>query len=189
MKRLTLIVIVAAAVVLVVGFVGVRVWLGGGGELADSRFSRVVEGAPRSLEVVVEGVSREGLIDPAYTCDGLNVPPRVSVSGIPGSAGYLALVMYDPDAPGGTFVHWLAVEPAGGPQAEFPGPAMVEGVNDFGRPGYGGPCPPKGGGAHRYFFLVLALSGDPGLPPGYQAPWEGPYLCPELQPVNGPPSP
>lgn len=170
MRRSTLLAaaVVAVIIALLAVYMNSHKRLEGASELVDERFSKLVEGVPRSLEVIVEGISPEGFIDPAYTCDGDNIPPKVTITGIPDSASYVALIMYDPDAPGGTFIHWLAVEPAKGSQAIFPGQAVSEGFNDFGKLGYGGPCPPKGHGAHRYFFLVLALSGDPQLPPGYK---------------------
>ncbi len=169
MKRIAAVVValaIVAAVVLLVHRAGPERSLAG--ELADERFSGLVEGLPKSLEVSVEGVGADGFIDPVYTCDGADRPPRVAVTGIPGGVSHVVLIMYDPDAPGGTFIHWLAVEPVRGSQAVFPGLAMVEGLNGFGRLGYGGPCPPRGHGVHRYFFLVLALSGDPQLSPGYR---------------------
>lgn len=170
MRRSALIAVavVAVAVALLAVYMTGHKRLAGADELADERFSKLVEGFPRSLEVTVEGISPEGFIDPAYTCDGGNIPPKVTVTGIPEDASYVALIMYDPDAPAGTFIHWLAVEPTKGSQATFPGQAVSEGFNDFGKLGYGGPCPPKGHGVHRYFFLVLALSGDPQLPLGYK---------------------
>lgn len=140
----------------------------GASVLADATLAKLVDGAPKILAVKVEGVEPDGGINPEYTCDGPDRTPRVSVDGIPGTASYVALIMYDPDAPGGTFIHWLAVEPVRGSQAEFPAPGLVEGVNDFGSLGYRGPCPPRGHGVHRYFFLVIALTEDPHLSPGFR---------------------
>lgn len=139
----------------------------GGLRLADERFEKLVEGAQSTLEVKVEAIGPDGLISPEYTCDGFDKAPLVRISGIPGEARAVALIVYDPDAPAGTFIHWLVVKPVIGPEEVLPATGMVEGRNDFGGVGYRGPCPPPGHGFHRYFFLALALDGDPGLREGY----------------------
>jgi Raf kinase inhibitor-like YbhB/YbcL family protein len=92
-------------------------------------------------------------------------------SNAPAEARSLALTMLDPDAPGGTFTHWIAwgLDPQAAGLAE--GEAVpVEGRNDFGTVGYRGPCPPSGHGRHRYVFRLFALDADleltPRAPPG-----------------------
>lgn len=108
-----------------------------------------------------------------YTCDGEDVSPPLVISGVPQEAKALALIMEDPDAPIGLFTHWVLYEipptvkelPEGVPKRpEVPGLGL-QGVNDFGRVGYGGPCPPRGHGPHRYFFKLYALSAPLGLGP------------------------
>lgn len=98
-----------------------------------------------------------------YTCDGDNVSPPLEWSGIPPATTELAVVVEDPDAPGGTFVHWvvwgLDAGLTGLSQGDVPTEAR-EGRNDFGRTGWDGPCPPRGSGPHRYVFTLIALS-DP----------------------------
>jgi Raf kinase inhibitor-like YbhB/YbcL family protein len=100
-----------------------------------------------------------------YTCDGVDVSPPLAWSGAPAGTRSVALIADDPDAPGGTWVHWVLYNlPA--EVSELPeNIAKVEsldlggarqGRNDFRRPGYGGPCPPPGP-AHRYFFKLYAL--------------------------------
>ena len=100
-----------------------------------------------------------------YTCDGGDVSPPLTWSGAPAGTRSVALIADDPDAPGGTWVHWVLYNlPA--EVSELPeNIAKVEsldlggarqGRNDFRRPGYGGPCPPPGP-AHRYFFKLYAL--------------------------------
>ncbi len=174
MRRPAVVVVVAVAVLALAAAVGLWASRGGGGGVAagglvDSRFEGLVSGAPESLRVEVEGLEGVGSRIPReYTCDGPDRAPEVRVSGVPGGAAAVALVMYDPDAPLGTFIHWLAVARASGGSAVFPRDAVVEGLNDFGRLGYGGPCPPRGHGSHRYFFLALALDRDPGLPRGFR---------------------
>ena len=93
-----------------------------------------------------------------HTCDGEDVSPELAWSGVPEETRSLALVVDDPDAPGRTFLHWLAwgLEPKAGRLGEGEA-APVEGTNDFGSTGYRGPCPPSGHGPHRYFFRLHAL--------------------------------
>ena len=102
-----------------------------------------------------------------HSCEGDDVSPPLSWSGAPEGARSLALIVDDPDAPGGTFTHWLAwaIEPeaAGIGEGE---PAPVEGRNDFGTIGYRGPCPPPGHGPHRYFFRLHALDANVELERG-----------------------
>ncbi len=101
-----------------------------------------------------------------FTCDGANRLPRLEWSTPPAGTRELAIEMLDPDAPGGTFTHWLAygIPPAISSLAGLPAGAR-EGINDFGRRGYGGPCPPRGA-AHHYHFVVLALDTRLGLAAG-----------------------
>jgi Raf kinase inhibitor-like YbhB/YbcL family protein len=90
-----------------------------------------------------------------YTCEGADAPPPLSVSDPPHGVRSYALVMDDPDAPRGTFTHWLAYDiPAG---ERFDATRGTTLRNDFGREGYGGPCPPPGHGPHRYHFTVYAV--------------------------------
>ncbi len=113
----------------------------------------------------------EGQMIPGeYTCDGANISPELSWSGLPGGAVSIALICDDPDAPMGTWVHWVIYNipassqklDAGIPmKKELPG-GMMQGTNSFPHTGYGGPCPP--GGTHRYYFKIYAL--DTMLPAG-----------------------
>jgi Raf kinase inhibitor-like YbhB/YbcL family protein len=108
-----------------------------------------------------------GPIPRRHSCEGEDLSPPLSWSGAPADTRSLALVVDDPDAPAGTFTHWLgwALDP--GAQGLGEGePAPVEGRNDFGSTGYRGPCPPPGHGRHRYSFRLYALDSDPGLGPG-----------------------
>jgi Raf kinase inhibitor-like YbhB/YbcL family protein len=92
-----------------------------------------------------------------FTCDGANRLPRLQWSTPPAGTQELAIELLDPDAPGGTFTHWLVYRLPPGISGLPAVPAnATEGVNDFGRRGYGGPCPPRGA-AHHYQFVVLAL--------------------------------
>jgi len=93
-----------------------------------------------------------------YTCDGQNAAPPLEWSGVPDQARSLAIICDDPDAPSGTFTHWvlynLPASAHGLPEHPTIG---TSGVNSFGRVGFGGPCPPKKDPAHHYRFHVYAL--------------------------------
>jgi Raf kinase inhibitor-like YbhB/YbcL family protein len=105
-----------------------------------------------------EAFTHGGEIPRRHTCDGEDVAPALSWSDPPAGTRALALIVHDPDAPVGTFTHWLAwnIDPvvAGLGEGESP---PAEGRNDFGMGGWSGPCPPRGHGAHRYVFRLHAL--------------------------------
>lgn len=108
-----------------------------------------------------------GAIPEEFTCDGADVSPPLRIENAPTGTKSLALTVEDPDAPSGTFVHWVVWNLSSGTRDLPKGQAGgVAGRNDFGRKGYGGPCPPSG--QHRYFFkayavdTMLALSSDSG---------------------------
>jgi Raf kinase inhibitor-like YbhB/YbcL family protein len=118
-----------------------------------------------------------GMIPRTFTCDGSDRSPPLDWSGVPSSAQSLVLICDDPDAPLGTWSHWVVInldprvralnegippeETFAAVTAETPGsadgkpPRARQGTNDFGKIGYGGPCPPRG--THRYFFRLYAL--------------------------------
>jgi Raf kinase inhibitor-like YbhB/YbcL family protein len=102
-----------------------------------------------------------------HSCEGEDLSPPLSWSGAPEGTDSLALIVADPDAPAGTFTHWLGwrLDPGAGGLDEGEA-APVEGRNDFGTSGYRGPCPPAGHGRHRYLFRLYALDSDPDLGPG-----------------------
>ena len=115
-------------------------------------------------------------IPPEYTCDGLNLSPALQWTSPPPATRSLALIADDPDAPVGTWVHWviynlpanLASLPGGVEKTPQALPAGTPGTNDFRQAGYGGPCPPPGS-QHRYFFKIYALDVEPNLPAGLTA--------------------
>lgn len=91
-----------------------------------------------------------------FTCDGQDVAPELTVSDPPAGTRSFALIMDDPDAPHGTFTHWLAYDiPTGGAPLQAARGKTLR--NGFGRQGYGGPCPPPGHGPHRYYFTIFAV--------------------------------
>lgn len=105
-----------------------------------------------------------GWIPDLHTCQGADLSPALEWSGEPAGTRSLALIVDDPDAPAGIWNHWLLWEipPTTHNLAQGfkPGSVGLSGRNDFGRTGYGGPCPPKGHGPHRYFFKMYALGLD-----------------------------
>ncbi|HMG74820.1 MAG TPA: YbhB/YbcL family Raf kinase inhibitor-like protein [Pyrinomonadaceae bacterium] len=108
----------------------------------------------------------------AYTCDGVNISPPLEWSGVPRTAKTIAIICDDPDAPGGTWVHWVLYNlPAENiglvenlPATETLKSGGFQGKNDFGKTAYGGPCPPSG--THRYFFRIYALDSELPLKAG-----------------------
>lgn len=116
-----------------------------------------------------------GPIPRAHTCDGADLSPPLTWSGPPEATREFALICDDPDAPGQTWVHWVLYGipagvsglPSGVPaDAELKQPVMArQGMTDFRRVGYGGPCPPPGP-AHRYYFKLYALHDSLKLPAG-----------------------
>ena len=108
-----------------------------------------------------------------YTCQGQDISPSLSWEGVPGGAQSLALIMDDPDAPGGTFTHWVLFNipadsrhlPEAMPVTARLSDGILQGRSDFGRTGYGGPCPPPGP-VHHYRFVIYALDKQLGLKTG-----------------------
>ncbi len=113
-----------------------------------------------------------GMIPSQYTCDGQNVSPPLAWSDLPEGTKTLALICDDPDAPRGTWVHWVVYQipaserglPENLPARETLDGGARQGTNDFKKPGYGGPCPPSG--THRYFFKLYALDASLDLASG-----------------------
>jgi Raf kinase inhibitor-like YbhB/YbcL family protein len=109
-------------------------------------------------------------IPSVHTCDGADQSPPLAWSGAPAGTRALALIMHDPDAPVGDWLHWTAWNipasskglPAGVATKDPLPDGTQQGVNDFGKPGYGGPCPP--GGTHHYVFVLSALDATLTLP-------------------------
>lgn len=124
------------------------------------------------IQVSSTAFQEGGMIPPQYTCDGADVSPPLSWQSIPEGTRSIALIADDPDAPMGTFVHWVLYDlPADVrelqedvPDAKTVPNGAKQGANGFGRIGYGGPCPPSG--THRYFFKIYALDTATNLPPG-----------------------
>jgi hypothetical protein len=111
--------------------------------------------------ITVGGFPDGAAIPPKHTCEGANSSPPLTWSGAPAGARSFALILDDPDAPGGVWTHWLLwnipATVSGLEESARPRGPIRAGTNDFGKPGYGGPCPPRGHGPHRYFFRLFAL--------------------------------
>ena len=108
--------------------------------------------------------SHNGHIPLQYTCEGENFNPPIEISNVPRETKTLALVMEDPDAPRGVFVHWVLWDLSPHSSRAEKTNQGISGKNGFGKIGYGGPCPPSG--THRYFFKVYALDNSPQLEGG-----------------------
>lgn len=118
-----------------------------------------------AMKITSSAFANEALIPAKYTCDGQDVNPPLTFSEIPKDAKSLALVVEDPDAPSGTWTHWIVwnINPETSKIEEGKLPeGAVEGTNDFQSVGYGGPCPP--GAEHRYMFNLFALDSQLNLP-------------------------
>ena len=116
------------------------------------------------LKITSSAFEEEGMIPSRYTCEGENISPALAIENIPPGARSLAIIMEDPDAPNGTFDHWLTWNLPIKNKIEENSKAGISGINGFGKNGYGGPCPPSG--THRYFFRVYALDVELDLTPG-----------------------
>ena len=113
------------------------------------------------FRLIIGAFPNGGTVPQLHTCDGADLSPALEWSGEPSETQSFALIVDDPDAPNGTWNHWLLYDVAASvhalAQGYKPGRDGVSGMNDFGKLGYGGPCPPKGHGPHRYFFKLYAL--------------------------------
>lgn len=118
----------------------------------------LASGLPKIMKISSPAFENKAKIPSKYTCDGSDINPPLEIKDIPQGTKSLVLIVDDPDAPMGTFLHWLVFNinpeislieenslPEGG----------IQGRNDFGKENYGGPCPPSG--EHRYFFKIYAL--------------------------------
>lgn len=118
------------------------------------------------MKITSAAFQHGGNIPSKFTCDGSNTSPPLQISDVPSEAKGLVLIVDDPDAPSGLFTHWTAwnILPQTSAVAEGSTPKGVHGTNDFGKSGYGAPCPPSG--THRYYFKIFALDRELDLPAG-----------------------
>lgn len=149
------------------------IWLASASSWAESRTTGRSEGNPAPIQITSPAFSEGAPIPAKYTCDGQDLSPPLRWGGVPQGAKSLTLICEDPDAPVGIWVHWLLYDlppsitelPQGIPPKKIVLRGAKQGKNDFGRLGYGGPCPPRGS-PHRYFFRVFALDAELPLSPG-----------------------
>jgi len=129
-------------------------------------------GKKMEIKITSSAFEPGGMIPVQYTCDGQDVSPPLSWGDMPEGTASIALICDDPDAPMGTWVHWVLFDlqpdtrglPENIPTEESLDMGGTHGTNDFRRLGYGGPCPP--GGTHRYFFKIYALDKKMDIPAG-----------------------
>ena len=129
----------------------------------DIKEKEALKGGEMKIPVTSSAFKDGEMIPSKYTCDGSNLSPQLQWGKAPQGTKSFSLISDDPDAPAGTWVHWVAWNiPADktGLDENVPSGSTLEdgtkqGITDFDRPGYGGPCPP--GGVHRYYFKVYAL--------------------------------
>lgn len=140
--------------------------------LAGVALSVSAAASAMAFEVQSPAFPRHGDVPARYTCDGGDRSPALRWTDPPAGTKSLALVVEDPDAPAGTWTHWIVYGmpasarelPEGVPARDTVAGVGRQGMNDFHKVGYGGPCPPRGP-AHRYVFRLYALDADPALPP------------------------
>ncbi len=110
----------------------------------------------KNMEIRSPSFKENEFIPERFTCDGLNCSPSLEIDHIPVESECLAIIMDDPDAPNGTWVHWVLWNIPVTHHLSEGYSRGVQGMNDFGNSIYGGPCPPNG--THRYFFKIYALN-------------------------------
>jgi Raf kinase inhibitor-like YbhB/YbcL family protein len=118
------------------------------------------------MKITSSAFQEGGNIPSKFSCDGANISPPLQIADVPSGAKSLALIVDDPDAPSGLFTHWMVwnIAPQTSTINEGSTPEGLQGTNDFGKSGYGGPCPPSG--THRYYFKVFALDSELNLAAG-----------------------
>ncbi len=141
--------------------------------LLPERLFSQEKGGAMALHITNPDFSDGEVIPKRFTCDAQDISPKLEWKGPPANTESFALIMDDPDAPAGTWVHWVLYEipsdarelPERVPMQEQLASGARQGRNDFGKIGYGGPCPPPGK-PHRYFFKLYALDTKLNLKPG-----------------------
>jgi Raf kinase inhibitor-like YbhB/YbcL family protein len=125
------------------------------------------------MKLISPSFQHQQPIPAKHTCEGADASPALEWEGAPAGTKSFALICDDPDAPGRTWVHWVIYNipagttglPEGAAKSDTVAGGARQGVNDFGKVGYGGPCPPRGHGKHRYFFKLYALKSELDLKP------------------------
>ena len=141
-------------------------------DTTDGVYAKTRGGAKMAITITSTAFTDGGMIPRDYTCDGKDISPPLAWTGVPEGTKSLAIICDDPDAPMGTWVHWVLFNiPASVnelPHSMKHGKVLENGakhgINDFRKFGYGGPCPP--GGTHRYYFKIYALDNELPQEPG-----------------------
>lgn len=131
--------------------------------------SQKVGGKKMEIKIKSTAFEEGGMIPKKYTCDDINISPPLAWTSVPNGTKSLALICDDPDAPMGTWVHWVLFNlpanikelPENVPPQKTLANGAKQGMNDFRKIGYGGPCPPSG--THRYYFKLYALDTELNL--------------------------
>ena len=127
---------------------------------SNSFLNKEVTNFPKLMKIESPAFANNEAIPIKYTCDGENINPPLKIENVPSSTKSLVLIVDDPDAPGRTFLHWLLwnipPQTKNIPENSVPERAF-QGITDFGKKGWGGPCPPRGVGTHHYHFKLYAL--------------------------------
>jgi Raf kinase inhibitor-like YbhB/YbcL family protein len=152
-----------------------EIWGSGGSALLGAGLyaTSYVASPEGAMQLNSKLISPGGEFPKRETCDGPNTSPQLAWSGAPPGTKSFALILDDPDAPGGTFTHWMVWNISAGthelpenlPKTAELADGARQGRNDFGKVGYGGPCPPPGK-PHRYFFRLFALDNAPAVKAG-----------------------
>jgi Raf kinase inhibitor-like YbhB/YbcL family protein len=135
-------------------------------EIKDAETKEMDHGRLEIMKLTSPAFEHKGAIPSEYTCDGADTSPELNMADVPSSTKSFALINDDPDAPVGTWDHWIVfnIPPSVTKIEKGKEPRGVAGKNSWGRTGYGGPCPPSG--MHRYFFKLYALEKELDLPEG-----------------------
>ncbi len=122
----------------------------------------IIDMVPTIINLTSPAFVHEGNIPSKYTCDGENINPPLQIGELPAGTKTLALIVDDPDAPGGVYDHWVVWNIKPGSEIKEHSMPGISGMNSSGKTGYMGPCPPDR--EHRYFFYLFALDTDVDLP-------------------------
>jgi Raf kinase inhibitor-like YbhB/YbcL family protein len=142
------------------------------GPTANPSSASPTQSAAPGIKLISSAFTEGQKIPRQYTCDGINISPPLEWTGLPKTAKTIAIIADDPDAPAGDWVHWVIYNlPADTmgmienvPATEDVKGGGLQGKNDFGKIGYGGPCPPSG--THRYLFRIYAVDSELALKAG-----------------------
>lgn len=141
------------------------------GAMAFVKLSHKKPNMGATMEITSPAFSKDEPIPTEYTCIGQNINPPIEISGVPGEAKSVAMIVDDPDAPGGTFDHWvvwnISPDTTTIPRDWTPPAGVAVGANSSDEARYMGPCPPSG--THHYHFKVFALSSQLDLKEGSSA--------------------